>query len=143
MDSLPERNPVTHQIHRREVFRQITIPMLFGALVLIGLCAQMAFFVPAEGQSLWADISLIWLIIPTMFFGLVIFLLLGATAYAIIALVRKLPTWTLRLQNGIAMIGVAARRLDDRLVEPVLRVQGWQASWRTLKHSLWRNLGRK
>jgi len=33
---LPERNPLTHARHRKEVFWQITFPLIIGALIVVG-----------------------------------------------------------------------------------------------------------
>lgn len=40
---LPERNPVTHAAHRREVFWQITFPFLIALIILLGLVAGVIF----------------------------------------------------------------------------------------------------
>jgi hypothetical protein len=34
---LPERNPLTHARHRKEVFWQITFPLIIGALLVVGV----------------------------------------------------------------------------------------------------------
>ena len=63
---LPERNPVTHQKHRQEVLRQITLPLLLGLAVLLTLAILVVItgFQGGEQVSIWADISTVWLIMP-------------------------------------------------------------------------------
>ena len=36
---LPERNPKTHAAHRRDVLRQITLPLVIGSLLLVAVMA--------------------------------------------------------------------------------------------------------
>jgi hypothetical protein len=130
-----ERNPATAAVHRREVRWQITVPLILGGLVIVAL-AVWAGVTGRPAQATWADISLIWLIIPTCVFGLITLLLLGGLTYGLVRLIQKLPGWMLSLQGMVYNLGVLVRRLDDRIVAPILRVRGWLASLQTLRRKL-------
>jgi hypothetical protein len=132
---LPERNPVTQNAHRREVLRQITIPLVIGILVTLAF-AVLASLAPASQASLWADISLIWLIIPMLLLAFILTLLVGGIAYGIIWLVQKLPVFALRVQDLFATIGALVRKISDAIVEPILRAQSFSASSRAFRRSL-------
>ena len=76
------RNPVTQQAHRKQVLWQITVPLFIAAIVILVL----AFLVASDssqGASLWADIALIWLIIPVMVASLIVLVLLATTGMAV------------------------------------------------------------
>jgi hypothetical protein len=133
------RNPLTHQRHRREVFWQITLPigaigiilLVFGILAYPGLTTNEA--------SMWADISLIWLIIPLMLVTLLALTLLSGSVYLTIRLIQILPGQFYRLQRGLLVVAGYIKNLDDKIVQPFLGVQSFSASTR----ALWRQLRRK
>jgi uncharacterized membrane protein YedE/YeeE len=131
---LPERNPVTYQNHRKEVLWQITIPAIVGILVIVGLLV-LVLLVPggAEGHSRWADISLIWLILPILVLALVLLLIFGGLAYAIVKLIGIIPPYTRKAQDAVDRAGAAVRRASDAAVEPVLRAKSFSASVRALR----------
>ena len=132
--SLFERNPVTYEVHRKEVFRQITIPFLIGLLVLLAACVAVVFF-SFRGNldaSRLADVSLIWLILPGMVIVLVFSLLFGGLAYGVFWLIGKLPPLFLKVFNFIVKVGAILRNASDKAVEPVLKVESLRASWRAL-----------
>lgn len=124
---LPERNPVTQQKHRREVLRQITFPLLIGVLLMLVLCV-LPFLGADQTVSRWADISLIWLIIPMLFVAFVFLVLLGAIAYGVIYLIRILPVQMRRLQDLFLTIRTVLHKLTDKMVEPVLKAKSLSAA---------------
>lgn len=136
-----ERNPVTYEMHKREVFRQITLPLAIGLVFLLAACVALVYF------SFWgnldasrlADTSLIWLILPMLFVLLIFLAVTAGLAYALIWAINKLPPVFLKIYNLFVRIGAVVRKASDAAVEPVLKVEGMRASWRTL----WRRLSRQ
>ncbi|GAB4578785.1 MAG: hypothetical protein Fur0022_15220 [Anaerolineales bacterium] len=122
------RNPETHAMHRRQMFWQVFFPLGFGAVVLIGACVLPVVAVARGGEvSKWADTSLIWLILPAMFFSLIPLALLAGAVYGVLKLFEKLPGWMFRLQGIFELIRGKVREYADKAVEPVLRVQSFNA----------------
>lgn len=138
----PERNPVTHQIHRREVLWQVTVPLIVAILVVLALMALAVVGSPASAST-WADISLIWLIIPAMFGGLVVLIITAALAYGIIWLVRNVPIYTRKVQAFMANVAVMSKRIGDKVVAPIMAVQGFSASARAARQVTRRQAGRE
>jgi uncharacterized Tic20 family protein len=130
-----ERNPVTHQAHRKQVLWQITIPLVVVVTVILVLSVLVATGSP-QNASLWADISLVWLIIPMMIASLILLLLLAGLAYAVIWLVRTIPGYAMQAQNFMIMITGQVERLGNMIVEPILRVNAFLASLQALRRSL-------
>jgi hypothetical protein len=130
--SLPDRNLETYQNHRREIFWQITIPLVIGVLVVLALAVGILFGSVAD-VSRWADISIIWLILPSLLITLVFLIVTAALAYVVLLLINRLPPYMLLLQDFFHKIRDGVRRVSDKAVEPVLRVEGLKASWRALR----------
>jgi hypothetical protein len=126
-----ERNQITFQRHRKEVFWQITAPIGIGGLFLLVLSVLAIFMEPGE-ISRWADISLIWLIIPAMLVTFITFVMLAASIYGIIMLIQVLPYYSLRLLNWFILVGGYVRDIGNRAVDPVLRLKSFNASLKTL-----------
>ena len=70
----PERNPKTHATHRREVFWQITLPLIIGILLMVAAIVAIILSAtqPVTDLERWAGVSLIWMILPSLFFALII-----------------------------------------------------------------------
>ena len=125
---LLERNPVTHARHRREVLWQVTVPVLAGVVIVVAMAVLASWLGSSQEVSQWADTSLIVLIVPTMFFALIFLVLLAAFIFGVIRLIQVLPPYARRLQDFFVMLGVQIGKLDDKIVEPILRAQALTAS---------------
>lgn len=132
--SLPERNPVTHRAHRREVLLQVTIPFGIG-LVIVLVASVLVTLGPDDSVSRWGDTSLIWLIIPQLFVCLLFLILMGALAFGVVWIVRTLPRYARQLQDLFNRIGLRTRKITDAIVEPVLRIQSFQAKLKAFRKS--------
>jgi len=133
-----ERNPITYRKHRRETFLQITLPMLIGALILL-IFALLSTQMGAGEIRVWADISLIWLIIPVIVLTLLMFVLLVGSVYGITMLIQMLPVYSFRMFKAWIQLRAIVRITTDRIVEPVLRVNGFSSGSQTL----WRQITRR
>ncbi len=135
---LPERNPVTHAAHRREVFWQITLPLLIGGLLL--LAALVGVIVAAVGANVgvsrWADVSLIWLLLPVLPLALGILAVTAAITYGVTALLGVFPGYARLVQDYFLLFERKVKELDARIVEPVLKLHAWLAGLRQAKSSL-------
>ena len=121
-----ERNPITHEKHRREVLRQITLPLVIGiALILIAaifICRS-----STAGASVWADISLIWLIVPMLFAGLLFLIILAATAYGVIKLVTVLPFYFKQALDWLIGFNISVAQVGNKVTEPFIRLYVFMA----------------
>jgi hypothetical protein len=133
--SSKERNPVTYQSHRKQVLWQITIPLVIGAVIILILAVSVTTGSP-QTASLWADVSLVWLIIPVMIVSLILLVFLAGLAYAVIWLVRTIPGYAMQAQNFMIMIVRQVEKLGNVIVEPILRVNAFLASLQALSRSL-------
>jgi len=133
-DTLPERNPITHQDHRREVFWQITFPLVIGAILILGLAVWTAIAAAQGGNvSQPADASLVFLIIPTMAMAFILLVIIAGFAYAVIWLNKSIPPYACQVQDFFASARDILRVGADKVVEPILRIQSALAALRALK----------
>ena len=129
-----ERNSVTEADHKRDVLWQITLPFVVGVLVIIifGVFVIASAVKGPEGVSLWADISLIWLILPALFFTLLATAVLGALLYGVIRLIDVLPRYTYKAQNVLAAIQRKLTQISNTAAEPVMKTNTWTAALKAL-----------
>jgi len=128
---LPGRNPLTHKAHGRQVLWQITLPIALGMVVVLVL-AVLAGMASEANASLWADISVIFLLIPTMLVALLFLLLFAGLIYALVRILQILPRYALIAQNFVYKVEGRARSGANLAAEPILRYHSFVAVVRTL-----------
>ena len=130
---LPERNPVTYSQHKREVFWQITIPMAIGILlVLLGVVAVLiAATQPTSELSRWADVSLIWLIIPSLFIGLIFLVILATIVYLIIVVLRITPRYSHLILLYLEIGKYKVIRISNQITNPIVKTR---SMWAVARH---------
>jgi cell division protein FtsW (lipid II flippase) len=131
-----ERNPYTHQRHRREVLWQISVPFGVCALILLILAILVVLQTTVDQTSVWADISLMWMIIPAFIITLIFFVFLAASIYLVVRIIGILPYYFLRAYQWLVLVGGRMRQIEDRLLEPFLRIQSAVASLQELDHQM-------
>ncbi len=137
------RNPVAQARHQRETRLQITLPILVGGLIVLAVAVLAAWKAGPAAASKWADISLIWLIPPALLFALIGTVILVGLIYLLIRLIAILPYQFYRLQTLLLRLHRLTRQASDRLAAPVLKVNGWKASYDALRRNVWRQPRRR
>ena len=131
-----ERNPVTWEKHRREVRRQIALPLVLGSIIVLTL----AVLVPVLGTnpevSQWANVSLIWLITPILLFSLVGLIILIAIVYGLFRLLKVLPYYTRTVQDYFNYVKDWIAVMNNKLVAPILGFESGKSSLRALRRNL-------
>lgn len=129
-----EVNQATRDNHRREVLWQITVPFVLAVLIFLAFVVWVGIAgARGSGQiSTWADVSLIWLILPTMALALIALIALSGLLYGIIKLIGMLPVYSLKLQRTLWKTQTILRSGSDTAVEPVLKIESVRAGARTL-----------
>jgi hypothetical protein len=129
MEKLPVLRPdrSSYLKHRRDFTRQILVPIILVTLIGLGFAALSIYGAVggSTGVSLWADISLIWLIIPIMFLSLVILGLVGALVYGMSKLLGVTPRYTGIVQQYALWINAEITLWSDKIIQPVLSLKAW------------------
>lgn len=89
-----ERNPKTLARFRRQTWWQITFPMIVIVLVLLGGVAGLFSWRGPGGVSVVADYSIILMIIPLLFVGLIGLGVMIGLIYLVIQAIRLIPPYT-------------------------------------------------
>jgi hypothetical protein len=121
----PERE--SYAKHRRDVTRQIILPVILVTLIGVGLAALSIFAATGSrpGVSLWADIAAIWIIIPMMLLMLVILALTIAMAYGLTRLLKVSPRYTGLAQEYALWFNAQVSLWADKIIKPVLVIKSW------------------
>jgi ABC-type dipeptide/oligopeptide/nickel transport system permease component len=136
---LPEKNPVTWKAHSWQTFWQITLPILLCSLVAVGFAILAAAFASPEADSQWADISLIFLLVPVMVTAIIFLVIFAGLVFAFLQALKALPPYARLVQDFFAKVEREVRVRSDQVVEPFMRVHSSAAGLRYLGKRL-RNL---
>jgi ABC-type sugar transport system permease subunit len=130
---VPERNPVTHSKHRREVFWQIILPMLIGLLLVLTVVSIIIFSGTSSTSELsrWADVSMIWLILPSLFIALLFLIFLIAFTYLITVVLRMTPRYARILQLYFETGKYRVNLISDKITDPIIKSKG---IWAVMRH---------
>lgn len=143
-DKLP-RNKATEAIHRRETWGQIYFPLIVGILLVLAVCG-LAIVAGVSGDSastrLWADVSLVIVILQVMIVTLPLLIVFGGLAYGVAYLVKLLPPYAKVAQDYTAL---AARKTEwamQYVVNPILQIRSVVAAVDKFVQNLRRFTGR-
>ena len=125
--SLQEPNPVTQAAHKKDFLKTVILPFSLVILVLITLVVIFAVFEIGELVT-WSQISTIMLVSLCLVFGLVILALVGALVYLLSYVLKTMPVYTRKAQEGIETVRDQATRGADITVKPVIQIQSFLAA---------------
>ncbi len=136
-DLIPKRNPATHAKHRREVFWQITFPLILGGILLLGMCSLTTLSGLGGGEvGLWRDVSLIGLILPTMALALIPLALLAGLVYGLSRLLTVLPGYAHSAQDIVYRLAARVVKFANSLAAPAIRLRSLLAGIQRMLDSL-------
>lgn len=134
MDALPSQGRNRDQITRktrRHIWLQIYLPLALGVIILVGL----GIWVILAGfgtASVWADVGLVLIIIPTFIIGLLIFAALIGITYGLFRLIDALPDPMDQVYLTVERVGSAMSQGADLAVRPMLAIQKTAAALKIL-----------
>jgi hypothetical protein len=127
-------NPATQKAHHKQLLWQVTLPFVLGVIIFLAFVVIIIIAGvqgdPAVGQ--WGDISLIWLLLPTMLFLLILIAIFGGITYALLRLNKALPGFMKRTQDFFRGMQEKAEKAADLSVEPIIKSESSRAGLRTL-----------
>jgi uncharacterized membrane protein len=119
---LPHPEHYSYIQHRRQVNRQIILPVVISALLMIGLIVLICVSTFNQGGDVgrWAAISTIWIVIPVMLVGLIVLALLIGLIYLMARALGALPYYTGLAQDYTYIARGYVLRGVDMLVKPIV-----------------------
>ncbi len=130
---LPERNPLTHAQHRKDVFWQITIPMMVGILLVLVAVAVVLLSAThaATNLSRWADVSLIWLILPSLLIAFIFLIILIAFTYLITIVLKMTPQYARIIQLYFETGKYKVSFYSNKITAPFIKTR---SMWAVIRH---------
>ncbi|MGW8144509.1 MAG: hypothetical protein ACWGN2_08940 [Anaerolineales bacterium] len=127
-----QRNPITHEAHRRQTFWQIYFPLIvFGVLVVITIV--LAILADDQANSKWADISLIYMISIAMVTFVIVIAALIFLGYYTTKLLRATPYFFFTVQRYTYLMEIRVRKYSNAAAEPFLRIHSFMAGLGALR----------
>ena len=117
----------SYKAHRRDYKRQILLPMII-VLILISIASVLTTMRPAATASLWADISVIWLLMPLLIFAFISMILMAGLVYGMAKLINITPIYTHKLYNLIRLLTQKIENAADASTKPIFFMEGISAS---------------
>jgi small-conductance mechanosensitive channel len=135
----PVASPETN--HHRQVFWQVWVPFSASILVFMALGVLIVLSAAQANPNLtrWSNMSAMWIIMLMVPPGLMLLLLLAAFIYLTSRLQRILPAYAHLAQAYMAYFAALVRYWLDRMVKPVLAVNGFFASWQALNKRIFKH----
>ena len=129
----PAEHP-SYQLHRRQLWTQILIPILVVVLLLVALIVLISVATFRDGGEVerWAAISTIWIVIPILAAGLVVLLIFVGLVYGMAKLLALIPPYSGYAQKMVWRAEGYVRRWADASVKPVLALDGIVAAIKRL-----------
>ena len=132
-------NITSNSKHARQVVWQIWAPLVL--MILLVLSAAVLIVLGAgsgEGKTgQWASISIIWMIMPLIFAGILFLIFTAGMIFLLARALRILPVYTRVVQVYVQIFGIRITNLLDGLVTPIMwinsRSAGLTAIWKHRK----------
>ncbi len=103
--------------HKRQFAWQILVPFL----VMTGLIITGAILIVTGGANqnrVWADVSLVWLLIPALIIALIFLVLIVTIIYGMVKLLQILPRYTGKTQDIFTRISAGTRKVANGSTKP-------------------------
>lgn len=110
--------------HRRDVNRQIILPVAFVA-VMIGILAALILFM--GDVSKWAAIAIIWMAIPLTLLMLAVLAVAWGVVYLLGRLLKVSPRYTGIAQAYALWLNAQIVLWTDKLIQPLIQLQAWSS----------------
>lgn len=124
--SLPQPARYSYTKHRQDVTRQIVLPVVFVAVMVVILMALLVFaFQSGADVGKWAAIAIIWMIIPLMVLMLVLVAASWGVVYLLMRLLKVSPHYTALAQHHVLHFNRQIIVWTDKLIDPILKLKAW------------------
>jgi len=121
----------SYSAYKRASFWQIIFPMIVVVLIFV-VVSVLTTSRGMETLGKWASISAVWLSLPVIVFLLVNLLILAGLVYGVAKLLDITPIYTHKLTGYIHLLGEKIASFADAAAEPIIKVEGFSASVRSI-----------
>jgi hypothetical protein len=124
---LPKPTHYSYEMHRKQVVRQIILPVVFAVLVMISMIVLISYATFNQGGDVgrWAAISTMWILIPVMGVGLLVLAILIGLIYLLYLALYHLPHYSAIGQDYVFKARGYVIRAANMVVKPIFALDGW------------------
>jgi predicted membrane protein len=115
-DQLSEDRP-TVRAHKRQFAWQILVPFLVITMLIIA-GALLVTTGGTDRTSVWADVSMIWLLIPALLFAFALLVVIITIIYGMIKILQIIPHYTGKTQDIFSRVSTGTRKIADGTTKP-------------------------
>jgi len=111
----------SYKQHRKQLAWQVILPVVLAAILMAALIVLIVFATFRDNGDVgrWAAISTIWIVIPLMVAGLILFIILGGIVYLLKYLLNIAPVYTGQAQDYVHLLAGYIKRMADTTVKPI------------------------
>ena len=113
-------------------FWQIIFPAVGGTILILLICVWVVSGVGAGNISRFAELSTVLLILPVLFFSLIILVVLGACVFLSVRMIRGLPPITSRIVEFLDKIRDGVSKFSEIIVQPVIQPTAYLKGFRAI-----------
>jgi uncharacterized membrane protein len=119
---LPHPEHYSYQLHRKQRTTQIILPVVLGAIILVGLIVLigLATFRSNGDVGRWAAISTLWIVIPILLAGLILLVVLIGLIYLMARALGAIPHYTGIAQDYVYKARGIIIRGADMATKPMI-----------------------
>ena len=130
----PEPIHESYQRHRKQRVSQIILPIMLAAILFVAVVVLLVIATANGNNNVahWAEVSSIWIAIPTCVMAFIVLALLGGFVYLMGQLLGVAPRYTGKAQDFVHKLGIHIRRVADMTVKPIFAVNGFGATIKAL-----------
>jgi hypothetical protein len=128
----PPPSPITD--HHRQIIWQIWVPLIIAIIGMITLAvlAVMASSGNMANSLHWANISMVFLILPGLALAGLLIIFTSLVIYLIARLLGIIPLQALRLQTWFYQAAILIHSWSNKLIEPLLKIHSTSAAGKTV-----------
>ncbi len=127
---LPRPTHTSYQRHRKQLTRQIILPIVLTAILFVALIVliNIATFRDNGDVARWGAVSTIWIVIPIIIASLIFLAILVGLVYLLMRLLQITPVYTGQAQDIVHKIAAYIKQGADAIVKPVFFIDELGAS---------------
>ncbi len=124
---LPHPEHLSYLKHQKQRMTHIILPVAISAVLMLALVVLICLSTFNSGGDVarWAEISTIWIVIPIMFGGLIVFALLAALIYGMARLLQFLPHYTGIAQDYVYLARGYVVRGTEAVTSALIEAEGF------------------
>jgi hypothetical protein len=131
MAEMPPAVSPTVRTHRRQFVWQILVPFVVMALLLVAGAALILSSGPPR-ERVWADVSIIWLILPLLALALILAVVLVFAIVGLAKLMQIAPRYTSQAQAISFIAAAGARKVANGIVAPYVWFEQAKAALKSI-----------